>query len=103
MTLPTDTNLLCSFSRNPVPRLSDPLKKNHALSCHQGEQINRHDDILLKPWRKWFCIYVPTMVVPSRFNNGNRSFKDDLDLYISHLNGPIENFNGDISVKKLII
>ena len=103
---PITANLLCSCSRNLRTLLSDPLNKNHALSCQQGEQINRHDDIaktlekvvLYYGGDNGQSVYVPNLVGINRFNNGYRTFKGDLPLCISQLNGTIENFNVDISV-----
>ena len=98
--------LLCSCTRVPANRIRDPLNKYHALSCQQGDQIHRHDDIA-KTLEKVVLfhgkdtiqsVYVPRMIGISRNNNTNCTFKGDLALSITLMNGDIGNFNIDISI-----
>jgi hypothetical protein len=98
--------LLCSCARNPPIRIRDPTQKYHSLSCQQGDQIHRHDDIA-KTLEKVVLyhgkdliqsVYVPRMVGVSRYTNTNCTFKGDLALSITLMNGEIGNFNVDISV-----
>ena len=90
----------------PPIRIRDPTQKYHSLSCQQGDQIHRHDDIA-KTLEKVVLyhgkdliqsVYVPRMVGVSRYTNTNCTFKGDLALSITLMNGEIGNFNVDISV-----
>jgi hypothetical protein len=100
--VPFDTCCLC----RAAPRVKDPQNKYHSLSCQQGNKIQRHDDIA-KTLEKVVLHYggqnvtsvaVPKMIGVNRQSNVLSTFKGDLALSITLMDGHIGNFNIDVSI-----